>query len=148
MRKVYRINGLPRRGLSGLTGTWRLKAALICLSRSLLTLRHFRDMSRPPPTAQMSKYMCLPPKLISDLIFHLRKRAFVTFRGGETRTGAQVRHGDAPALHLGTWDVNVAARGLVLLYTCVCTYQDARHLTNTPKPPVSFPRHPPFFLSE
>lgn len=91
----------------------------------------------------MSKYMCLPPKLISDLIFHLRKRAFVTFRGGETRTGAQVRHGDAPALHLGTWDVNVAARGLVLLCTCVCTYQDARHLTNTPKPPVSFPRHPP-----
>lgn len=101
-------------------------------------------MSRPPrPDEQIHVFT---PKLISDLIFHLRKRAFVTFRGGETRTGAQVRYGDAPARHLGAWDVNVAARGLVLLYTCVCTYQDARHLTNTPKRPVSFPRRPPFFL--
>lgn len=146
MRNVYRINGLPRRGLSGLTGTWRLKAALICLSRSLLTLRHFEICLAPP--SQMSKYKCLPPKLISDLIFHLRKRAFVTFRGGETRTGAQVRHGDAPALHLCTWDVNCGrSRFSVVVYVRV-------HISGRPTPDKHteatrlFPPTPPFFLSE
>ena len=48
MWKVYRINGLPWRGLSGLTGTLRLKAALICALLSDLSELLQTKVSRNP----------------------------------------------------------------------------------------------------